>query len=81
MVPEVAKVPSPRFKECTSDGKGIELTLATVILPVSPNIVFGPLNFERESVQMTRCITAGLLLDQYGVQVEPGGVYCPAPHW
>ena len=30
---------------------------------------------------MARCITADLLCDKYGVQVEPGGVYSPAPHW
>ena len=30
---------------------------------------------------MARCITADLLCDKYGVQVEPGKVYSPAPHW
>ena len=30
---------------------------------------------------MARCITADLLCDMYGVHVEPGGVYSPAPHW
>ena len=30
---------------------------------------------------MARCITADLLLDRYGVEVEPGGVYSPAPYW
>ena len=77
-VPGVAKAPCPRFKERTSDGKGLEFTLATVVPPVPPTIVFGPFNFEREPVQMARCITADLLLDRYGVEVEPGG---PAPHW
>ena len=43
----VAKAPCPRFKEWTSDGKGLEFTLATVIPPVPGNIVFGPFNFER----------------------------------
>ena len=80
-VPDVAKAPCPRYKEWTSDGKGLEFTLATVVPPVPPNIVFGPFNFEREPVQMARCITADLLLDRYGVEVEPGGVYSPAPHW
>ena len=79
-VPGVAKASCPRFKEWTSDGKGLEFTLATVVPPVPPNIVFGPFNFEREPVQMARCITADLLLDRYGVEVEPGGVYSPAPH-
>ena len=80
-VPGVAKAPFPRFKEWTSDGKGLEFTLATVVPPVLPNNLFDPFNFEREPVQMARCITADLLLDRYGVEVEPGGVYSPAPHW
>ena len=79
--PGVAKAPCPRFKEWTSDGKGLEFTLPTVMPPVPNNIAFGPFNFEREPVQMARCITADLLCDKYGVQVEPGGVYSPAPHW
>ena len=79
--PGVAKAPCPRFKEWTSDSKGLEFTLATVVPPVPPSIVFGPFNFEREPVQMARCITADLLLDRYGVEVEPGGIYSPAPYW
>ena len=66
VVPGVAKARCPRFKECTSDGKGLEFTLATVVPPVPPNIVFGLFNFERGPVQMARCITADLLLDRYG---------------
>ena len=53
-VPSVAKAPCPQFKEWTSDGKGLEFTLATVVPPLPPSIVFGPFNFE---------ITADLLLD------------------
>ena len=49
--PGVAKAPCPRFKEWTSDGKGLEFTLATVVPPVPGNIVFGPFNFEREPVK------------------------------
>ena len=79
--PGVAKAPCPRFKEWTSDGKGLEFTLTTVMPPVPSNIAFGPFNFEREPVQMARCITADLLCDKYGVHVEPDGVYSPAPHW
>ena len=79
--PGVAKAPCPRFKEWTSDEKGLEFTLPTVMPPVPNNIAFGPFNFEREPVQMVRCITADLLSGKYGVQVEPGGVYSPAPHW
>ena len=80
-VPGVAKAPCPRFKEWTSDGKGLEFTLATVVPPVPPSIVLGPFNFERKPMQMARCITVDLLLDRYGVEVEPGGVYSPAPYW
>ena len=79
--PGVAKAPCPRFKEWTSNGKGLEFTLATAMHPVPSNIAFGPFNFEREPVQMARCITADLLCDKYGVHVEPGKVYSPAPHW
>ena len=81
LLPGVEKAPCRRFKEWTSDEKGLEFTLPTVMLPVPNNIAFGPFNFEREPVQMARCITADLLCDKYGVQVEPGGVYSPAPHW
>ena len=80
-LPGVEKAPCSRFKEWTSDEKGLEFTLPTVMPPVPNNIAFGPFNFEREPVQMARCITADLLCDKYGVQVEPGGVYSPAPHW
>ena len=79
--PGVTKAPCPRFKEWTSNGKGLEFTLATVMPPVPSNNAFGPFNFEREPVRMVRCITADLLCDKYGVQVEPGKVYSPAPHW
>ena len=63
--PGVAKAPCPRFKEWTSDGKGLDFTLATVMPPVPSNIAFGPFNFEREPVQMVRYITADLLGDKY----------------
>ena len=79
-LPGVAKAPCLRFKEWTSDGKGLEFTLATVMPPVPSNIAFGPFNFEREPVQMVRCITADLLCDKYGIHVDPGEVYSPAPH-
>ena len=79
------KAPCPRLKEWTSDGKGLEFTLATVVPLVPPNNVFGPFNLrepvQREPVQMARCITADLLLDRYEVEEEPGGVYSPAPYW
>ena len=64
--------------EWTSDGKGLEFTLATVMPPVPSNIAFGPFNFERQPVQMVRCITADLLGDKYGIHVDSGG--CIAQH-
>ena len=69
-----------RFKQWTSDGKGLETTLSTVV-PLLPYIVFGPFNFVQEPVQTARCITADLIFDRYGVQVEPGGIYSPASCW
>ena len=56
----VAKAPCPRFKEWTSDCKGLEFTLATVVPPVPPSIVFGPFNLVKEPVQIARCIIADL---------------------
>ena len=79
--PGVAKAPCSRFKEWTSDGKGLEFTLETVAPSVPGNIVFGPFNFEREPVQMARSITTDLLHDKYGLHVEPGGVYSLAQFW
>ena len=79
--PGVANDPCPRCKDGTSDGKDLEFTLATVVPPVPGNIVFGPFSFEREPVQIARCITADLLDDKFGVHVEPGGVYSPAQYW
>ena len=38
--PGVAKAPCPQFKEWTNDGKGPEFTLATVVPPIPPIIVF-----------------------------------------
>ena len=58
-----AKALYPRFKEWSSDGKGLEFTLATVMPSVLTNIVFGLFSFAREPVQMARGITADLLCD------------------
>ena len=49
--------------------------------PVTPNIVFGPFNYEREPIQVVRCITADLLSDKYGITCQPGEVYRPAQYW
>ena len=45
---KVAEEPCPRFKEWTSYPRGLEFTLAVTVPPFTPNIVFGPFNFERE---------------------------------
>ena len=78
---KVAEEPCPRFKEWTRDLRGLEFTLAVTVPPVTPNIVFGPFNCEREPIQMVRCITADLLSDRYGVTCQPGEVYRPAQYW
>ena len=74
---EVAKAPCPPFKQWTYDNKGLEIILAVTKPPIPPNIAFGPLNVEREPIQMTRGISADLPHDKYGISVEPGGIYCP----
>ena len=55
--------------------------MAVTVPPVTPNIVFGPFNFDREPIQMVRCITADLLSDKYGVTCQPGKVFRPAQYW
>ena len=75
---KIAEEPCPRFKEWTSDLRGLEFTLAVTVPPVTPNIVFGPFNYEREPIQMVRCITSDLLSDKYGMTCQPGEVYRPA---
>ena len=75
---KIAEEPCPRFKEWTSDLRGLEFTLAVTVPPVTPNIVFGPFNYEREPIQM---VTADLLSDKYGITCQPGEVYCPAQYW
>ena len=78
---KVAEEPCPRFKEWTSDLRGLEFTLAVTVPPVTTNIVIGPFDFEREPIQMVRCFTADLLSDKYGVTCQPGEVYRPAQYW
>ena len=78
--PGVAKAPCPMFNEWTSNGRGLEFTLATVMPPVPGNIVFGPFNFEREPVQMARCITVDLFCDKYGVHVQSEPALVAAGH-
>ena len=78
---KIAEEPCPRFKEWTSDLRGLEFTLAVTVPPVTPNIAFGPFNYEREPIQMVRCITADLLSDKYGITCQPGEVYRQAKYW
>ena len=77
----IAEEPCPHFKEWTCDLRGLEFTLATTVPQVTPNIVFGPFNFEREPIQVVRCITADLLADKYCVNCQPGEVDRPAQYW
>ena len=78
---KVAEEPCPRFKEWTSDLRGLEFTFSDTVPRVTPDNVFGPFNFEKEPIQMVRCITADLLFDKYGVTCQPGEVYRPAQSW
>ena len=78
---EVTRAPCPRFKEWTHNRNGLEFTLPVTIPPDPPNIAFGPFNYEREPLQMVRCITADLLHDKYGIEARAGDVYQPIRHW
>ena len=62
---EVARAPCPRFEEWTHDHRGLEFTLPVIFPPAPMNIAFGPFNYEREPVQLVRCITADLFHDKY----------------
>ena len=77
---KIAEEPSPRFKEWTSNLRGLEFTRAVTGTPLTPNIVFGPFNFEREPTKMVRCITADLLSDKYGITCQPGEMFRPAQY-
>ena len=77
----IAKAPCPRFKEWTLDIHGLEFTLPINVPPLPGNIAFGPFNYEREPIQMVRCIPADLLHDKYNVIAIPGDVYQPATDW
>ena len=77
----IARVPCPRFKEWTHDLQGLEFTISISIHPLPPNITFGPFNYEREPIQIVRCITADLLNDKYNVVATPGDFYQPTTNW
>ena len=78
---EVATAPCPRFKEWTHDRRGLEFSLPAIVSPVPMNIAFGPFNYEREPIQMVRCITADLLHNKYGITATEGDVCQPAQDW
>ena len=60
--------PTYRFKEWTwQEESGLEFTLAAIIPPLPPSMVFGKLEPEDTKVAMVRCITAQKLWQQYGV--------------
>ena len=60
---------------------GLQFTLPVTVPPVTPNLVFGTFNFEREPIQMVRCVTPDVLFDKYGVTCQPGEVYRSAQYW
>ena len=58
----------------------MEFTISFTIPPL-PNIAFGQFNYERELIQMVRCITADLLKDKYNVVATLGDDYQPTTNW
>ena len=74
---EVARAPFPRFKEWTHGHHGLEFTLPFRIPHAPINIALGPFNYEREQVQMVRCITADLLHEKNRIAAD---VIQPAQH-
>ena len=74
--------PTYRFKEWTWHEKsGLEFTLAAIIPPLPPSMVFGKIEPTDTKVAMVRCITAQKLWQQYGVTSPPGDVYHPTTGW
>ena len=74
--------PTYRFKEWTWHEKsGLEFTLAAIIPPLPPSMVFGKIEPTDTKVAMVCCITAQKLWQQYGVTSPPGDVYHPTTGW
>ena len=74
--------PTYRFREWTRyDKSGLEFTLAAIIRPLPPSMVFGKIEPEDTKVAMVRSITAQKLWQQYGVTSPPGDVYHPTAGW
>ena len=55
--------------------------LPITVPPLPANIAFGPFSYEREPIQMVRCIPADLLYDKYNVTATREDVYQPATNW
>ena len=74
--------PTYRFKEWTWHEKSwLEFTLAAIIPPLPPSMVFGKIEPTDTKIVMVRCITAQKLWQQYGVTSPPGDVYHPTTGW
>ena len=68
--------PTYRFKGRTNhDQGGLEFTLAAIIPPLPPSIIFGELDDTCNNTQMIRCITAHQLWNNYHIVSPPGDVY------
>ena len=74
--------PTYHVKEWTwHDKSRLEFTLAAMITPLPPSMVFGKVEPEDTKVAMVRWITAHQLWQQYGVTSPPGDVYHPTAGW
>ena len=70
--PGVTKAPCPRFKEWTSDGKGLEFTLATVMPPVPGNM-----HLDHSTLNESPCKWPGASLPIY-CAISTGSRWNPA---
>ena len=70
--------PTYRFKKWTHhDRRGLEYTLAAILPPLPPSIIFGELNEACDNAQMIRFITAQQLWEKYHIVSPLGDVYQP----
>ena len=74
--------PAYRFREWTHhERSGLEFTLAAVIPPLPPSIIFGEVRETCDNAQMVRCITAYQLWEKNHVVSPSGDVYQPTQGW
>ena len=59
----------------------LEFTLAAIIPPLTPTMVFGKVEPEDTKVTVVRCIIAHQLLQHYGMTSPPGDLYHPTAGW